>query len=603
MSRLASALLILSVLIFAVSFPVPGSSAEPGLEARLRILDQDRAPQGFIRPRQPFFLEVLLEGQEGPLEEPLWVGLQVFDQGVLIMEAEGLGEADGNRLRFRSPLHVFDRVSAQVEAVVRLRAADGTWADLERVRIYVIDQPVTLPPDRVLMVSANRLEFEFHGEYPISPTAPVYEYTSGGAKPIEFSKFIVGARDVQATVFQGEIVRIDILTPQIIDQMRVLITTDQFAHTEHRGLRLSPVNAGFVVEERRTGRGFVVSPGQQIEVRAQGDVLLIKDAHGTEWEFTHRVYITPISGGMVQIDSFQRGVSPRFFPQYRGIFELTVRPGDKFQVINEVSLEEYLYQVVPSEMPVSWPLEALKAQAVAARTFAVAQAISSHNGARGYHVDDSTSSQVYNNARESARANQAIDATAGQILKAADGSITSTYFYASSPEDSASPWYKWSFSLTGEELTSMFNKTLPQKVGTVTDVRISAQDSSGRVTCITVHGTAGSVEVRGEYNVRTSIRPAKQYTGGGDVIMERSGGPVLNQSMLPSAFFRLDISRDGEGRITTIKVSGGGSGHGQGMSQWGAKQMAEAGCSYVEILERYYPERQLAPYTEPETEH
>ena len=132
-------------------------------------------------------------------------------------------------------------------------------------------------------------------------------------------------------------------------------------------------------------------------------------------------------------------------------------------------------------MPISWPLEALKAQAVAARTYAVAQAINSRNGHRGYHVDDSTSSQVYNNQREAERTTRAIDETFGQILQHGDGTIGSTYFYASSPEDAAAPWYKWSFSLSGAELSAMLNRTLPQKVGTVTDVRIAAQDSSGQV--------------------------------------------------------------------------------------------------------------------------
>lgn len=584
-------------LILAVLFPNPSAGAELAVEAHLRILDQDRYPQGYIRPRQPFFLEAVLEREDDWPGGEFQVSLQVFDQGVPVWDVHGPGEITANTLHFRSPLQVFDRVSAQVEVVISLREAEGPWQELERVKVYVIDQPITLPPDRVMMVSKDRLEFEFHGEFPISPTAPVYEYFPEGAKPIEFSRFIVGAKNVQATVFQGEIVRIDILTPQVIDRMRVLITTDQFARTEHTVLKLSPVSAGFFVEERRSGRGFFASPGQQITVQARGNALLVQDPEGTIWEFTSRVYITPMAGGMIRIDSFQRGVSPRFFPQYRGVFELTVRPGDKFQVVNEVSLEEYLYQVVPSEMPVSWPLEALKAQAVAARTYAVAHALNSRNGDRGYHVDDSTSSQVYNNQREAERASRAIDETAGLILQGKDGSITPTYFYASSPEDTASPWYKWSFSLSGSELSTLFNRTLPQRVGTVTDVKITAQDSSGKVTGLAVYGSEGQVEITGELNIRSVLRPAKQYTGGGDVIMERSGGRVLNQALLPSAYFQLDITRDGEGRIKSIKVTGGGSGHGQGMSQWGAKQMADSGCSYVEILEKYYPERELVSYT------
>ena len=91
--------------ILAVLFPNLGEGAELALEARLRILDQDRAPQGYIRPRQPFFLEAVLELEEDWPGEPPQVGLKVFDQGTLLMEVEGLGEVSEGTVRFRSPSH------------------------------------------------------------------------------------------------------------------------------------------------------------------------------------------------------------------------------------------------------------------------------------------------------------------------------------------------------------------------------------------------------------------------------------------------------------------------------------------------------------------
>ncbi len=575
-------------------FPASLQAEEAMLAAHLDVLDQDGYPQGYIRPRQPFALEAVIHSEY--LDEIIGIGLEVFDGSTLLYHGAALCETEVNRASYRTPLLFFDRLSGALEAVIYVQKADGEYEELERFKVYVVDQPLTLPPDRVIMVSKDRLEFEFHGEYPISPTAPVYEHFPDGARPIRFSDFIVGAQQVQATVFQGEIIRIDILTPQKIDRMRVLLTTEQFASTEHSKLELTPVGAGFVVEERRSGRGFFVSPGEQITIASGDEKLLFTDPHGEQWEFTNRVYITPFSGGQIRIDSFQRGVSPKFYPQYRGVFEVTLRPGGKFQVINEVSLEEYLYLVVPSEMPVSWPLEALKAQAVAARTFAIAQAFQSRNGARGYHVDDSTSSQVYNNHQEAERARQAIDQTAGEVLQHPDGRITSTYFFASSPQDSASPWYKWSVTLSGTELNNMLQRTLSKSIGTVKNLKITERDGTGKAVCLLIEGTTGSAEVRGELNIRSVLRPAKQYTGGTDVVMERSGGRVLNQALLPSAYFSMDITRDEAGRISSIKFTGGGSGHGLGMSQWGAKQMADAGHSYVEILAKYYPERQLVPY-------
>lgn len=583
-------ILLIGLLVMA---PQPLQAEEGFIDLRINVLDQDGFPQGYVRPRQPFALEAVLSGVSDNVKD---VGIRVSAGGVMLFEESGPVERELDRAHFRTPLQYFDRISGQLEVTVFLKMADGTVEELAKVDVYVIDQPITLPPDRVIMVSKDCLEFEFHGEYPISATAPVYEFFPWGAEPIEFSDFIVGAKQVQATVYRGEIVRIDILTPQKIDKMRVLITTNQFASTEHAELKLSPVDQGFFVEERRSGRGFFVSPGEQVTIHAREGNLYCTDPAGTQWEFTSRIYLVPLAGGKIQINSFERGVSPRFFPQYRGVFEVTTRPNDKFQIINEVSLEEYLYQVVPSEMPVSWPLEALKAQAVAARTFAVAQALQSRNGQRGYHVDDSTSSQVYNNQREAERARQAIDLTKGKVLQNPDGRITSTYFYASSPQDSQSPWYKWSFSLSGSELTNMLKRTLPQQVGEVRALEVKERDSSGKAICLLVKGSSGSVEVKGELNIRSVLRPAKQYTGGGDVVMERSGGRVTNQTLLPSAYFTVDTTFDAEGRISSVKITGGGSGHGLGMSQWGAKQMADQGHSYLDILQKYYPERQLVSY-------
>ena len=296
--------------ILAVLFPNLGEGAELALEARLRILDQDRAPQGYIRPRQPFFLEAVLELEEDWPGEPPQVGLKVFDQGTLLMEVEGLGELAKGPCASALP-HMLDRVSAQVEVAIALQEGAGAWRELERVRVYVVDQPITLPPDRVMMVSKDRLEFEFHGEYPISPTAPVYEYFPDGARPIEFSKFIVGAQDVQATVFQGEIVRIDILTPQVIDKMRVLITTDQFADRD-TVLAAQPCERGF---RRKNGArdGDSPHPLGAGECGLKEKYLLIqtpRDYLGVCQQSVHH----PLAWGHDQIDSFQRGVSPGFTP-------------------------------------------------------------------------------------------------------------------------------------------------------------------------------------------------------------------------------------------------------------------------------------------------
>ena len=102
-------------------------------------------------------------------------------------------------------------------------------------------------------------------------------------------------------------------------------------------------------------------------------------------------------------------------PVYSGSLEIK-KESDGLVLINELYLEDYLKKVVPSEMPASYEKEALKAQAVCARTYAYRQIQGNTYGQYGAHVDDSTSFQVYNNITTSERTDQAVDETYGQML-------------------------------------------------------------------------------------------------------------------------------------------------------------------------------------------
>jgi len=271
-----------------------------------------------------------------------------------------------------------------------------------------------------------------------------------------------------------------------------------------------------------------------------------------------------------------------------------------------VSLEDYLIQVVPSEMPVSWPMEALKAQAVAARTYAVAQAVYSRQGHLGFHVADSTSSQVYNNELESPRATQAILATEGQILVNPDGTVSSTYFYSTSPRglitdlaawqdlsqlalEGHSPWFRWTCSFSREELVQQLAPLLPAGFGELVGLEVAERDALGRVVHLCITGTQGQVSITGELNVRRALQPRA---------VQRVGDSIGRQNLLPSAHFFLDVQKDGSGRLQTVHIYGGGAGHQLGMSQWGAKGLAEAGQDYLTILSTYYTQAHLITHSE-----
>src|SRR5690606_21300535 len=103
---------------------------------------------------------------------------------------------------------------------------------------------------------------------------------------------------------------------------------------------------------------------------------------------------------------------------------------NRLYLINEVPLEEYLLTVVPSEMPVSFGVEALKVQAIAARSYGAAAMLRSGYGYLGAHVDDSVMSQVYNNVPARPESTQAVTATRGLVAVTEDGRLVDTRFFS-----------------------------------------------------------------------------------------------------------------------------------------------------------------------------
>jgi stage II sporulation protein D len=209
---------------------------------------------------------------------------------------------------------------------------------------------------------------------------------------------------------------------------------------------------------------------------------------------------TPLTGPL----TFTAGASPLQLGRkpYRGALQVDVVNG-KLRAINVVGLEQYLYGVVPSEMPFSWAPEALKAQAVVARSYALA---TKRSGAFDLYPD--TRSQMYLGVEhEKPSTNAAVDATAGKVVLY-DGAVAKTYFYSTSggrtasaadvwggtvpylvsvpdPYDTISPYHSWGpFAFGGARLGKILHAG-----GTVRDVH-TALNSSGRVTTLTaVTGT------------------------------------------------------------------------------------------------------------------
>lgn len=268
---------------------------------------------------------------------------------------------------------------------------------------------------------------------------------------------------------------------------------------------------------------------------------------------------------------------------YRG--EVEVRPGNgSLTVVNELPLEEYLYGVVPGEVIPSWHAESLKAQAVAARTYAV-----SHLGqfaALGYDLKATVVSQVYGGVNlERPSTNRAVDDTSGQVLTYQGAPIEAFYSDSSGgyteaagevwgksipylqavPDfDQGSPRYNWTFSASGGALPQALAK-LGAAIGDLQEIVPLDRSYSGRVKRARLVGSLGQIEVPGE---------KLRFAFG-----------------LRSTFFNVARQADG-----SFQFAGRGWGHGVGMTQWGAKSMADMGYTYDQILAHYYRETTLTSW-------
>lgn len=296
---------------------------------------------------------------------------------------------------------------------------------------------------------------------------------------------------------------------------------------------------------------------------------------------------------------------------YRGAIRVMKSPQRwGLTVVNVVPVEEYLYGVVGKEMSPSWHREALKAQAVAARTYAISH--KNYFASRGFDMTDDTSSQIYAGINgESPSVIAAVDATRGEILtyggKPIDAFFCSTaggwtensenvwgsripYLRGVSDDSSRMPSYRWSVTTTPEKLAA--NLTAAGKgVGKVRSITLSPlgkrpmavsdRGVSGRVLSMTVNGSAGSVRVTG--NAFQSIYGLKStlfdFSQGGAVPDPDSGRKGRSATMMVKAG-------------VPITIYGYGWGHGLGMSQYGAYQMAQehgsADTYYRTILTHYY---------------
>ena len=368
--------------------------------------------------------------------------------------------------------------------------------------------------------------------------------------------------------------------------IRVLIKTTGFKGNSHKEVEIS-AESGLCIEDEDGVKTY--DAGQKVVLEDDGKIKNISSRK---------------AGDRITIHSIKRGYGE---PSYRGSLDVYPKEG-KFIIVNEVLLEEYLYGVVPSEMPASYESEALKAQAICARCYAHNQMKDMSYPEYQAHVDDSVSFQVYNNSKEQESATTAVMETAGEKLWYGDR-VAMTYFYSTSGGESTSveawgsklvdtnqylkgvaisddngeayeenlAWYRWSAQIPAKTLESLIEKNTGKEIGKLRNVEVTKKGAGGVVLEIQIKGTKDTICVQTENKIR------KTLGGDGYKIKKQDGTTIDSMKLLPSAFF--DIEKNDDYFI----INGGGYGHGIGMSQNGANELAKAGKNYKEILEFFYP--------------
>ena len=332
-------------------------------------------------------------------------------------------------------------------------------------------------------------------------------------------------------------------------------------------VRLSATSGAlYVYDDLEKEPMMKIPQGQELSVRMMRDRFLAneKEIKG------ERLVIQPESTGFVKVNGMP----------YRGFITLLKKQG--MTVVNNVPVEDYLYGVVPKEMPPSWSAEALRAQSIAARTFALKNR--KRHSAEGFDLCNTAHCQVYEGmSAEMQSTTAAVNSTRGEVLFY-KGAIIDALFHTDSGGMTEFSEHVWGSTVpylrAVKELrtqTQPWSRTVSmasfvQKIeaggkslGTLKEIRLSPltvgkgstdRTPSGRVRAAEFVGTKGRISL--------------------------SGNDLRSMFSLPSTLFDIRAGR------TEVVFNGYGLGHGLGLSQWGAKALADSGKGYEDILFYYY---------------
>lgn len=545
------------------------------------------------------------------------------------------------------------RLSAEVEKVV------GDIA-IENQRVVSISVKPDMIHGKVLMSGEDFIEVEGYGRLVLEEDYKIYK-VYGDLSMEQTNSILVGYETTDFVVSGGKISAALIRESIKAENIRVLLHTTGFDDIYHGSVKFT------------ADSDFTLKAGEEEIQYTEGETVTIEP--GDDILKEGRIKIEAASeNGKIELLSIERSTGN---PKYRGSIEISEEE-EGLLIVNELPLEEYLYAVIPSEMPTYYGLEPLKVQAICARSYAYRHLLANSMSSFGAHVDDSISYQVYNNIEENEESILAVKDTYGKVVEY-EGEVITAYYFSTScghttgvedvwvngvetpylagrlmtveegsenvvsqPEedriyddlsneenfrsfiedndyttyDSGYNWYRWKVTINTEDIKNTVNDKLAGRydanpdliqtlasgsiedgdavfesipvdtVGDIVNIVAKTRETGGIIYELFIEGTEKSILVRTEYNIRVLLSPVNS------TVYRLDGEGVDGLSLLPSAFFVIDGNKENE-RLTSVTLTGGGYGHGVGMSQNGVKSQADAGKEYEEIIKYYYEGTQL----------
>lgn len=497
----------------------------------------------------------------------------------------------------------FQKKSKKTEELIH-HMADLKMEDGKIVKVSLKEETIS---GKVLSVREDAIELEEYGLVPLDEEYKVLK-TYGDMERLGLSDVAVGQGMEEFVVADGKICGILILRELDPELVRVLLMNSNFQGIYHDEITLSSAEDITMLQGEKKTR---IKAGEPFTIGA-GDKRLEKG----------RMIFQADREGEISVSSIERGHGT---PSYAGRLEIVADEGG-LVLINELYLEDYLTKVVPSEMPPSYEMDALKAQAVCARTYTYVQMKSNTYSQYGAQIDDSTNFQVYNNVERNERTTEAVRSTYGKMLLYEGQPVTAYYFstscgvtadgslWGNAPEelpylksvtlqpgrktlnlknekdfsgfikrkdypsyDDDYPYYRWNLTTNGTVLTANIGG-----IGQVTDIQITERGSGGVAQTLLVTGTEGEKTISGQNGIRSALGDESL------TIHRRDGKTVTGWASLPSGFLCIEDGGEDENGIPQFQIYGGGYGHGAGMSQNGAQGMAKDGYSWEEILNFFY---------------